>query len=274
MTLTITALASGSNGNALLARHGDAAVLIDCGVALRTLEALLRCQGLSASQINAVLLTHEHGDHSLGVAALARRHGVPVVCNRATREALGPALQGLAVEELPVGELAAIGPFEVRSFPVAHDAAEPVGLRLSAGGATVAVAVDLGSWDDATVAALRGADLLVVEANHDRELLRAAPYPLAIQQRICGARGHLDNVQCGALLARACAGAVCDVWLAHLSAQTNSPQVALAGVRRVLDLAGVTGARLRALPRRAAPGAGGAPTWSAEERTLVQRSLF
>lgn len=274
MTLSITALASGSSGNALLARHGDAALLIDCGIPLRTLEGLLRYQGMSAEQIGAVVLTHEHGDHSLGAAALARRHGVPVVCNPATREALGPALEGVAVEALPVGELAAIGPFEVCSFPVAHDAADPVGLRLSASGATVAIAVDLGSWDETTVTALRGADLLVVEANHDRELLRAAPYPLSIQQRICGARGHLDNVQCGALLARVCAGAVCDVWLAHLSAQTNSPQVALAGVRRVLDLAGVSGPRLSVLPRRAARGAGGAPTWRAEERLLVQRSLF
>ncbi len=274
MSLTMTALASGSSGNALLARYGDAALLIDCGIALRTLEELLRYQGLSAAGICAVLLTHEHGDHSLGAAALARRHGVPVVCNRATREALGATLQDVPVEDLPAGELAAIGPFDVRSFPVAHDAADPIGLRLSAGGASVAVAVDLGSWNETTVAALRGADLLVVEANHDRELLRVAPYPLAIQQRICSARGHLDNVQCGELLSRACAGAVCDVWLAHLSAQTNSPQVALAGVRRVLDLAGVTGARVRALPRRAARGAGGAPTWCAEERMLTQRSLF
>jgi len=273
-SLTITALASGSSGNALLARYGAAALLIDCGLALRTLEGLLRYQGLAAAQLRAVLLTHEHGDHALSAAALARRHGIPVVCNARTRQALGAELEGVVVEELPVGQRAALGPFELQSFPVAHDAAEPVGLRLSAGGASVAVAVDLGSWSEATVAALRGADLLVVEANHDRELLRASPYPRALQQRICGALGHLDNVQCGELLARVCTGAACDVWLAHLSAQTNSPQLARTGVRRVLDMAGVAGVRIGVLPRQAARGPAGAPTWRAEERLLVQQQLF
>lgn len=273
MSLSVTSLASGSSGNALLVRCGGAALLVDCGIALRTLEGLLRYQGCEPRELQALLLTHEHGDHALSAAALARRYDIPVVCNQATRDALGDELAGLAVELLPIGQLAAIGPFELRSFPVAHDAAEPVGYRLSAGGATAAVAIDLGSWGEATVEALRGADLLVVEANHDRELLRASPYPWPIQQRIFGDRGHLDNVQCGELLARACDGP-CDVWLAHLSEQTNTPRVAAAGVRRVLTMAGVTGVRLGVLPRRSPRGPSGAPTWRSEDRLLVQQSLF
>lgn len=273
MSLAVTSLASGSSGNALLAHCGDAALLIDCGIALRTLEGLLRYQGVEPRQIRALLLTHEHGDHTLSAAALARRYGIPVVCNGLTRDAMGDELDGLPVELLPVGELAAIGPFELRSFRVSHDAADPVGYRISAAGATLAVAVDLGSWSEATVAALHGADLLVVEANHDRELLRASPYPWAIQERIFGPRGHLDNVQCGELLARACDGP-CDVWLAHLSEQTNTPRVAEAGVRRVLTLAGVAGLRLGVLPRRSPKGPRAAPTWRAEDRMLLQRSLF
>lgn len=273
MSLAVTSLASGSSGNALLLRCGEDALLVDCGIALRTLEGLLRYQGCAPRQIRALLLTHEHGDHALSAAALARRHGIPVVCNQATRDALGDELAGVAVELLPVGELAAIGAFELRSFRVCHDAADPVGYRVAAGDATVALAVDLGSWDAATAEALCGADLLVVEANHDRELLRASPYPWAIRDRIFGPRGHLDNVQCGELLARACARP-CDVWLAHLSAQTNTPQVALAGVRRVLSMAGVGGLRLGALPRRSPKGPAGAPTWRSEDRVLVQQNLF
>lgn len=274
MSLSVTSLASGSSGNALLARCGDAALLVDCGIALRTLEGLLRYQGVEPRQIRAVVLTHEHGDHALSAAALARRYRIPVLLNAATRDALGAELDGAAAELLPVGQLAQVGPFELRSFPVPHDAADPVGLRIAADGASVAIAVDLGSWTEETVAQLRGADLLVVEANHDREMLRASPYPPGIQQRIIGRLGHLDNVQCGELIARVCADAPCDVWLAHLSQQTNSPQIAIAGVRRVLGLAGVAGVRLGALPRRSPKGPAAAPTWRAEDRMLVQQSLF
>ena len=274
MSLSVTSLASGSSGNALLVRCGDAALLVDCGIPLRTLESLLRYQGAEPCQIKALVLTHEHGDHAFSAAALARRHKVPVLLNAATRAAMGAELDGLPVELLPVGELAAVGPFELRSFRVSHDAADPVGLRVCAAGATVAVAVDLGSWSDETVENLCGADLIVVEANHDRELLRGSPYSWPIQQRIFGPRGHLDNVQCGELIARACGVAACDVWLAHLSQQTNSPKGAAAGVRRVLSLAGVKGVRLGVLPRRSAKGPTGAPTWRSEDRMLVQQSFF
>ena len=273
MSLTVTSLASGSSGNALLLRRGDAALLVDCGIALRTLEGLLRYQGVEPRQIRALVLTHEHGDHALSAAALARRHGVPVVCNQATRDALGDELAGAPVELLPVGELAQVGPFELRSFRVSHDAADPVGYRVSDGDATAAIAVDLGSWSAETVAALRGADLVVVEANHDRELLRASPYPWAIQERIYGPRGHLDNVQCGELLARACDGP-CDVWLAHLSEQTNSPRVAAAGVGRVLAMAGVTGLRPGGLPPRPPRGPSGAPPGGSADPLMGEQSMF
>jgi phosphoribosyl 1,2-cyclic phosphodiesterase len=273
MSLIVTSLASGSSGNALLAQCGPEALLIDSGIALRTLERLLGYRGIAMTQIRAVLLTHEHGDHALSAAALARRYGIPVVCNAATRAALGDELKQAPVEELPVGERASIGAFDVTSFSLRHDAAEPVGFRVTAAGATAALAVDLGSWDEGTVQALRNADLVVLEANHDRELLRAAPYPWAIQQRIFGPLGHLDNVQAGELLARAVAQQPCDVWLAHLSAQANSPQMAVKGVRRVLDLAGVADIRLKALPRRSVNAPGGAPTWHSDSR-LMQGRLF
>jgi phosphoribosyl 1,2-cyclic phosphodiesterase len=274
MSLSVTSLASGSSGNALLLRCGADALLVDCGIPLRALEGLMRYQGAEPASIRALVLTHEHGDHAFSAAALARRYKVPVLLNSATRAAMGAELDGLPVEELPVGQLAAVGPFEITSFRVAHDAADPVGLRVRAADTSIAVAIDLGSWDERTVAALRGADLIVAEANHDRELLRASPYPWTIQERIFGPRGHLDNVQCGELLARACGSAPCDVWLAHLSEQTNTPKVATAGVRRVLALAGATNIRLGVLPRRSAKGLGGAPTWRSEDRMLVQQRMF
>lgn len=273
MSLTITSLASGSSGNALLAQCGGAAILVDCGVTLRTVEKLLRYRDIDPAQLRALLLTHEHGDHAQSAAALARRYGIPVVCNAGTGAALGEELAGIGVELLPVGERATIGPFDVTSFRVRHDAADPVGYRIGAGGATAAVAVDLGSWDETTVAGLRGADLLVVEANHDRELLRAAPYPQATRQRIYGPLGHLDNIQCGELVARACAGRHAEIWLAHLSEQSNTPRVATVGVRRVLELAGLAQLPVSALPRRSQNAPGGAPCWHSDSR-LIQQRLF
>lgn len=272
--MIVTSLASGSSGNALLIRAGGAVLLVDCGLSLRAIERHLAYHGMHVEQLTAVLLTHEHGDHTLSAASLSRRYRRPLVCNSATRLALAAQLEGALVEDLPVGRRASIGPFDVSSFPLPHDAAAPVGYRISVMGATLGLAVDLGSWTDDVVEALRPADLLIVEANHDREQLMAAPYPWPIRQRIFSPLGHLDNVQAGELLSRIGAdGRGRDVWLAHLSEQANSPRKALDGVKRVLTLDGIAGMRLAALPRKSALAPGAAPVWSSD-CLLRQRELF
>lgn len=273
--VSVASLGSGSCGNALLIWTKQAALLVDCGLALRTLERQLRYLGVAAEQLAAVLLTHEHGDHALNAAALSRRYGVPLVCNAPTGAALAEQQKQLQYEILPPGELAALGSYEVRSFAVPHDAAAPVGYQIACAGIRVGLAVDLGSWDARVAASLQAADLLVIEANHDREMLAAAPYPWLVQQRIHGPLGHLDNVQTGELLAEVLAdGRPRDVWLAHLSEHANSERRALEGVRRVLALRGRSKhCRMRALPRRSHCGPGRMPIWSAEAM-LRQQSLF
>jgi phosphoribosyl 1,2-cyclic phosphodiesterase len=252
-----------------------AALLIDCGLALRTIERQMRYLGVAPERLAAILLTHEHGDHSLSAAALARRYGLPLLCNAETGAALAEQQRQLPYECLPEGELAAVAEFEVRSFAVPHDAAAPVGYQVAAAGARVGLAIDLGSWDEQVADGLRSADLLVVEANHDREMLTAAPYPWLVQQRIHGPRGHLDNVQSGELLARiAQDGRRRDVWLAHLSEQANSARRAMDGVRRVLALQGCAShCRLHVLPRRSQCAPGRLPIWSGEAM-FQQQSLF
>jgi phosphoribosyl 1,2-cyclic phosphodiesterase len=275
MSLTITSFASGSSGNALLAQADGAAILIDCGIAMRTLERHLRYRGVEPAELRAIVLTHEHGDHAMTAGAFARRHKVPIVCNAPTHTAISAELTGLVVEELPVGEQASLGPFDLLSFPLAHDAAAPVGYRVSAGGATAALAIDLGSWDAAVVQALVGADLVIVEANHDRERLMASGYPPALRQRIYGPLGHLDNTQAGELLAHVCAaGGEREVWLAHLSQQTNSPTLAVSGVRRALSMAGRSCQHITALPRHTRPELRSAPVWHSDARSLLQQALF
>ncbi len=265
MTVLVTSLASGSDGNALLLRSGNDALLVDCGLPLRRLEPLLRFAGVHPAQLRAVLLTHEHGDHALGAGTLARRYGVPVVCNSETRAVLARQLKQAAVEELPVGQRASIGVFDVCSFAVEHDAAAPVGYCLAAQSVVVGLATDLGSWTDEVAAHLGRADLLLLEANHCRKRLLASSYPWAVCQRILGPRGHLDNEQAAELLIRIGAdGRQRDVRLAHLSQQGNRPKQALKSVREALKAAGVSNLRLGVLAREAVCSRKGMPVWSSD----------
>lgn len=268
MTICVTSIASGSSGNALLIQNGATALLVDCGLSQRAIERQLRYAGLDPSDLSAILLTHEHGDHTLSAGPLARRYGIPVVANAPTTAALGAALDGVAVHTLPTGAALTLGDFGVQSFPVPHDAADPVGYTVCADGWCVGVAVDLGSWDDAVLTGLMPADLVVLESNHDRERLRVAPYSWPLKQRIFGPLGHLDNVEAGALLARlGAAGRRRTAWLAHLSERANSPKIAVDVVSGVLALADVACIGVRALPRRAPL------TWESD-RHLQQLDLF
>jgi phosphoribosyl 1,2-cyclic phosphodiesterase len=252
MTFRVTSFASGSSGNALLLQTDTAALLVDCGLPQRTIERHLRYAGLAPSDLAAILLTHEHGDHVLSAAPFARRHGVPLVVNRPTADALGLLSLGVAFQVLPTGATTEIAGLAVRSFAVPHDAADPVGYTIQAGRWCVGIAIDLGSWDETVLAGLAPADLVVIESNHDRERLRAAPYGWPVKQRSFGPRGHLDNVDAGALLARLGAdGRQRTAWLAHLSEQANTPRIAVDVVGGVLALAEVHCIRLHALPRRA-----------------------
>jgi phosphoribosyl 1,2-cyclic phosphodiesterase len=251
MTLYVTSLASGSSGNALLVRSGEAALLVDCGLPLRTLESALARIDVHPAQLSAILLTHEHGDHALSAGLLARRYGIPVVANQPTLAAIEHDLTGIPFQELATGAAATIAGFGVRSFPVPHDAAEPVGYTISAGRWCVGIATDLGHWNDAVVEGLAPADLVVIEANHDQERLWRAPYVEVVKHRIYGPTGHLDNIAAGRLLA--CLGADGrrrSAWLAHLSREANTPQIAEQVVRSVLALADVRYLGVAALPRR------------------------
>ncbi|ABU59850.1 MBL fold metallo-hydrolase [Roseiflexus castenholzii] len=252
MTLYVTSLASGSSGNVLLVRTGDAALLVDCGLPLRTIEPALTRIGIHPAQLSAILLTHEHGDHVLSAGALARRYGVPIIANQPTLAAIEQDLAGVPFQELATGAATMIADFGVRSFPVPHDAAEPVGYTISAGGWCVGIATDLGHWNDTIVEGLTPADLVVIEANHDQEKLWRAPYVEVVKHRIYGPTGHLDNIAAGRLLARLGAdGRRRSAWLAHLSREANTPQIAEQVVRGVLALAGVRCIGIAALPRRA-----------------------
>lgn len=267
--MRITSLASGSSGNALVIHVGGKALLVDCGLPQRTIERHLRGAGLTPHDLAGVLLTHEHGDHAQSAGPLARRYGLPLLANGPTLAALEATLAGVDTVELPVGEQLTLGPYTVRSFPVPHDAAAPVGYTICGGGWCAGVAIDLGSWDARVVAGLMDADIVIIEANHDRERLRNAPYQWPVKQRIFSPYGHLDNIAAAELLAHlAVDGRTRTAWLAHLSEQANSPELAVRMVRGVLGLNNATSiASVHAMPRRSAL------TWESDHH-LRQALLF
>lgn len=224
----VHSLASGSSGNAVLVQSGSTHVLIDAGVGIKQLStALSRC-GVPAQGLAAILITHEHSDHVSGAGPLARRMSAPLVANRATLQAvLARDEIGCETQPLATGETIRIGALEVRSFPISHDAVEPAGYILDCGSVRVTYATDVGQGSESIQEALRGANLVVLESNHDSEWLQRGPYPAEMKARVASNLGHLSNRQCAEILAARAEddGPFC-VWLAHLSRVNNSPSLA------------------------------------------------
>jgi phosphoribosyl 1,2-cyclic phosphodiesterase len=226
--IRVYALASGSSGNATLVQAGKTNLLIDAGLPLRTLTPLLGRRGVGVSDLDAILLTHEHTDHVCGAGPMARRTGAPLVANRATLAAYAERDDlPFTTRELPTGGTLGIGALGVRSFPIPHDAVEAVGFVLEAGPQQVTYVTDVGSVTPEVRAALRGASLAIVEANHDLDWLWRGPYTDEMKARVASDTGHLSNADCAALLAeRLEEEGPLSVWLAHLSRVNNSPSLA------------------------------------------------
>ena len=238
--LELCTLASGSSGNSLLVSDGRTHILVDAGISCRRITNSLKMLGVDPKELAGVLITHEHTDHMAGLATLTKQLRLPVYASRGTGRQLCYRIAFL--EELfhPVtpGEGFSVGGIDVESFPTSHDAAESTGYALSAGGRKAAVATDLGYVTPEVLKGIRGADLLVCEANHDVEWLQSGPYPYYLKARILGDRGHLSN-EAGAELAwTAVEGGARTVVLAHLSHENNTPARAHEVVRGVLERRG------------------------------------
>lgn len=228
VNLEVYALASGSSGNAMLVKSFGVNILIDAGLGIRKLSTILRGKGVLADSLTAILVTHEHIDHISGLGQLARRCGVPVIANRETLLACAEKDPlPFDMVELPVGESMEFSHLCVQSFPVPHDAVSPVGYVLTSGNTKIAYFTDAGSVNTEMREALRGANLAVVEANHDLEWLDRGPYTRDMKARVRSSTGHLSNDDCADLIAdRLESDGPMTVWLAHLSRVNNSPSLA------------------------------------------------
>jgi len=239
--MTVCTLASSSSGNCTVVSHGKTHVLIDAGISMRRIKVGLQHFGLTPDDLTCVLVTHEHSDHISGIAMLVKYFKTPIFTSSGT----GNMICGIMPYVNPymncfeAGTELELGEIIVRGFRTPHDSTESLGYRLLAGGNTLVYVTDLGCVTDEVVDATRGADIAVIEANHDREMLRSGPYPAYLKRRILSAHGHLENSDSGIFAARLAVSGARFIQLSHLSRENNTPRLAYETVERILSEKGV-----------------------------------
>lgn len=219
-------IASGSSGNCIYAASSQTAVLIDAGISCKRITEGLHSIDRKPEELQAILVTHEHSDHIQGIGVMLRKYHIPVYTTAGTAEYLlqsdqtgriDPELIHIISPDAPF----AVGDLSVEGFRIRHDAAQPVGYRITDGKSHVAVATDMGCYDSYIVDHLKGLDAILLEANHDLNMLQAGPYPYPLKRRIMGEYGHLSNETAGALLCEILHDDMKQVLLGHLSRENN-----------------------------------------------------
>jgi phosphoribosyl 1,2-cyclic phosphodiesterase len=246
MSLVVKSLASGSSANSILITYRDAeysmALLVDAGLSMRSLARYLKDNGVDPCDLSGIVLTHEHFDHAKSAHAFSKKYDIPIIANRKTLNKVYSGKSETLHAELPCGKHWSDGPLTIETFNVRHDAADPVGVNVYCKGhrspqSKVSVLVDLGSIDSTVRRATAGADLLVIEANHDVYRLNAGPYPGGLKSRILSERGHLSNESAVELIVEhLLEKGPCAFWLAHLSKVNNLPKRALNYARATVKM--------------------------------------
>ncbi len=222
-------LGSGSGGNATVVEASSGItttrLLVDAGFSLKDLESRLARAGLGIADLDAIFVTHEHGDHVGCAVSLSERCDIPIWMSRGTWRAIGRALPPAGLRFARDDEWIAVGDLHLRPFTVAHDAAEPLQLRCSDGSAHLVVLTDLGSVTAHMTERIAGCDALLLECNHDAEMLAASRYPPSLKARIGGRLGHLSNAMAAEILGRCLGPRLRHVVAAHLSRENNHPDI-------------------------------------------------
>lgn len=232
--LKIVPLTSSSKGNATIISGASTNILVDCGISGKSLELCLEKADIPASEINAVVITHEHSDHIKGVGVISRKYNLPVFANLPTWHAMKESLGKVNAENIRVFESSAsfyINEIKVTSFPIPHDAAAPVGFTFEHEVCKVSVATDMGIVTDTVLQAVIGSSAVLLEANYDPFMLDAGSYPYELKRRIKSETGHLSNDACADMARLLAQSGTKELILGHLSEENNLSQIALETVK-------------------------------------------
>jgi phosphoribosyl 1,2-cyclic phosphodiesterase len=247
MVITVSVLGSGSGGNATFVKTDGVRILIDAGISRKELARRLEYIGEDPDGIDAVLITHEHSDHAGGLKILVKDLPVQAFMTAGTLRALKAEeyeLNGSQLVPVPAGVPFTVGDIEVTPFSVPHDAAEPVAFTMNCGGAKITQLTDIGYMPEHVAKYLRESDVLILESNHDLEMLRVGPYPWTLKQRLMGRYGHLSNAAVGRYIREQFDGQAQHVVLAHLSSKNNHPAIAKHEAARALRDRGLANTQL------------------------------
>lgn len=240
MALKLCSLSSGSSGNCYLIGSDRTLLLIDAGITCKKITDALSSLNVDPERISGILITHEHIDHIKGAELLSRKYDIPIFCNEKTGEELLKLMK--KTDQLSLNYFQNLRPFflgniEILPFPVCHDASDTVGFSLYCENTQISIATDTGCITDPIIKELSDADLLILEANHDVDMLKMGKYPWFLKQRILGKQGHLSNEDAGRTIAKLSTyhPKQRQVLLAHLSRENNFPEMAYETVKNVLE---------------------------------------
>lgn len=242
--MRLCSIASGSSGNCIYVGSDTTHLLVDTGISKKRIDESLAELGITGEALNGILVTHEHVDHIQGLGVFSRKYGVPIYATKGTIKGiqdykyLGKMPEGL-YHEVDVDKMFTIGDLNVKPFAISHDANEPSGYRIENGKKSVAVATDLGVYDDYIVENLKNLDAILLEANHDVHMLEVGPYPYYLKQRVLGKRGHLSNELTGRLLCNILHENLKYIMLGHLSKENNYAELARETVKLEVTMSNI-----------------------------------
>lgn len=242
MSLGFCSFASGSSGNSYLVFSERTALIIDAGIAYRDIEQGLLGAGLNPEDVSGILITHEHSDHIKSLRTLAKKTESPIYTAQGTLDAIIekyiPSLRREDSVSISEGEIFTIGDIEILPFDISHDATEPLGFSLRSGGKTITIMTDTGVVTGAALRALREADIIIIESNHEENMLMFGKYPFNLKRRILSENGHLSNIAAAACLSDVLRERSNPnppiIKLAHLSKENNTPDLAFLTIKNAL----------------------------------------
>lgn len=237
--MRLCSIASGSSGNCIYVGSEATHLLVDTGISGKRVEEGLKSLDLCGRDVDGILITHEHSDHISGLGVISRKFEIPIYGTKGTLEAIASLKNGpdpSFFHEIREDVRFTIKDMTVYPMRISHDAAQPVAYKFGFGDKRVGICTDIGVFNDYTVECLKGMDALLLEANHDVNMLQVGPYPYYLKQRILGDRGHLSNENAGRLLNRILTDRTKNIVLGHLSKENNHPELAYEAVRMEITM--------------------------------------